>query len=255
MNLKIVQLNIYKGKFLHEAIDFLKKEDADLVTLQEVTVGEVSFFEDKSVNIFDLLENKLNLNGVFHSDLEISDDKNSALGNAVLSKFPIVESKVVVFNTFRALSFSEFSNNVDDVWASISRHMLDAVVEIDGFRVHAISVHGRRTAPPVDDEENLRQADLIVEYIKSLGNEPFVMGGDFNMPLGSLVIDKISAVSENLMTPSSASQTLNPRIHELGNKGYLVDFIFTSKNFRLKKIDVPQVDISDHLPILALLEL
>ncbi|MBI3283199.1 hypothetical protein HYZ70_03960, partial [Candidatus Curtissbacteria bacterium] len=163
--------------------------------------------------------------------------------------------KVVSLNESGPITFWEFSHNIRDVWASFSRHMLDVTVDIDGFQLHMISVHGRRIAPPEDDSENIRQARGMADYIKSLGDRPFIIGGDFNMPLGSEVIEIVSAVANNLMVDKPISQTLNPRVHELGGKGYLVDFILTSDHFRARDVSVPDIDVSDHLPVVAELEL
>lgn len=254
MKLKFIQVNIYKGKFLDALVDFLKTEDADIIAMQEVAAGDVSFFENRDLNLFEYLKEKLGMNGVFHSDIDISDSKNSLFGNAVFSKFPILRTKIVTLASYRPFTLEEFQNNIGNIWASVPRHVLDATLDVDGTKVHAMSAHGRRIAPPKDDEENLRQAGVIAEHLKSLRGEPYILGGDFNMPLGSKTVDTISAVSNNLMEGLGVSQTLNPRVHILKDKGYLVDLVFTSGQFKSLNVEVPQVDVSDHLPIVAELE-
>ena len=202
-----------------------------------------------------MLNETLGYHGVFHADIKLVDEPGSFFGNAVFSKWPIIKSKVVFLKTFRQITPFEFNSNVGNIWAQIPRHMLDVTVDCGDLKIHAISVHGRRVAPPVDDEENIRQAKVIADYLKSLKREPFVMGGDFNMPLGSQVVKIVSEVSNNLMEDVGVSQTLNPEVHELGKKGYLVDFVFTSSHFKKVSVDVPQITVSDHLPVIAELEL
>lgn len=249
MVLKVIQLNLFKGKFLPEAIDFLKSQSPDIITMQEVSAGVVNFYEKKDADLFRILKDELGLAGVYHSDIKLSDEPSAKFGNAVFSKWPILESKVVPLNYLGPITLSEFKNT--NVWARFSRHMLDAIVDVEGFRLHAISVHGRRIAPPADDDENVRQAVKMAEYIKSLGDQPFIVGGDFNMPQGSKVIEIVSGVSNNLMENSGVVQTLNPKVHELGENGYLVDFVFSSKHFKKISVEVSQVTISDHLPVIA----
>lgn len=229
--------------------------DPDVVTMQEISAGDVNFFEDKKVELFELIKGKTGYNGVFHSDTKVSDSPSSLFGNGVFSKWPIISSKIVPLTTFRPLTLDEFNKNTNDVWAKLSRHMLDATFDFDGRQIHAISVHGRRTAPPVDDPENIRQAHLMVDHLTSLGDEPFIVGGDFNMPPGTEVIKIVSSASNNLMVDSGVKQTLNPRVHELGDHGFLVDFIFTSKHFKKVFLEVPQITVSDHLPVVAELEI
>ncbi len=254
MNLKFLQVNFFKGKYWDDLLDFIKQENADIISMQEVSSGQINFFNDKNIDLFELIKELTGYYGVFHTDVEIVDDPKALFGNAIFSKWPILSSGVIALNIFRPLTLDEF-NHDDRVWAEMSRHMLDATIDIGGRKIHGISVHGRRVAPPRDDEENMRQAKLMAEHLKSLGDEPFILGGDFNMPLESEVIKIVSAVSNNLMTNSGVRQTLNPKVHELGEKGYLVDFIFTSKHFKKISLDVPQVTVSDHLPVVAILEL
>lgn len=252
--IKFIQINIYKGRYFENLLDFLKKENPDFISMQEVTTGRLNLTGDER-NLFEVIKQKLDYNGVFHFDTNLIDDPNSFFGNAVFSKVPIVKSNIVQLKTFGPVTLFDFNNNVGGLWKNLSRHMLDAIVDLDNFRVHVISVHARRIAPPIDDAENVRHAKIMADYLKLLGDEPFIVGGDFNMPQGSQVIKIISDVSNNLIENSGIPQTLNPDVHELGEKGYLVDFIFTSRHFRKVSIDALQVTISDHLPVVAELEL
>lgn len=254
MNLKVVQLNLYKGKWLEEASSFLKGQDADLITLQEVSVGDVSYYRDKNVNQFDFLKKELGLFGVFHASIEFLDSSNSVFGNAVLSKFEIVEHKVIPFCTFRPVTLDEFSNNTGDVWSKLPRHILDATLNVNGHNVHTMSLHARRTVKPVDSEESLKHSRILVEHIKSLSDEPFIVGGDFNLPPETQFIKNVEQVACNLVDPAKFKQTLNSRRHFLKDDGFVIDYIFTSKQFVARKVDVPDVDISDHLPVVAELE-
>lgn len=252
--LKFIQINIYKGKYLDELVEFLKEEESDFISMQEVSAGKLNNYESKDVNLFELLSQKLSYKGVFHSDVEILGDPNSSFGNAVFAKWPILDSKVIILNTFRPMTLTEFSSD-PAIWASMPRHMLDVVCQVGGVKIHVISIHGRRIAPPVDNPESMRQASLIADHLRSLGDELFILGGDFNMPPETSTITIVSGAATNLMEGSGVSQTLNPAVHELGDRGYLVDYIFTSKHFKLKSLAVPQVTVSDHLPVIAQLEL
>lgn len=253
MVLKFIQLNLFKGKFLDEAISYLEKSKADIFALQEVTARKFNFYQDKSAILFDILKTRLGYDGVSYPDAIFVDDPGTSFGNAILTRLPIIKTHTVVLKSFRPVTLHEMNHNPGNIWAELPRHMLDVVVDAGHRQVHAISVHGRRIAPPFDDKENLRQAELMANYLTSLDDEPFIMGGDLNMPPDTKVIDKISSVSQNLMRDLT-SQTTNPRIHFLKNKGYLIDFIFTSKHFKVKRLEIEQVDVSDHLPVVAELE-
>ena len=69
---------------------------------------------------------------------------------------------------------------------------------------------------------------LIAEYIKALGDEPFVLGGDLNMTPGSRVIRTIDAVAHNAMKDSGVTSTLHPTIHKTAKekpKGPIISLI------------------------------
>ena len=250
--IKFIQINTYKGKYLDALVDFLSSEQPDVVSMQEVTAGKLNEFEDKSANMFDLLCQKLGYKGVYNGDVKLEGDLNSTFGNAVLTKLPIVDSHIEVLHEFRPLTMKEIESE-PVVWEQVPRHVLDLMVEIGGRKVHVMSWHGAWAAPPQDTEETVRQAKLIAQYLISL-NEPFILGCDSNELLQSETIQTINEVATNIMEGSGILQTTHPKVHKIVPRGYLIDYIFTSKDVKVKSIRVPQVTISDHLPVIAELE-
>ena len=254
--IKFIQINIYKGKYLSKLIDFLKKEDADIVTMQEVTVGGFNLTGDKSANLFEILKKKLKLNGVYHGDLKLTGLPRSSFGNAVLTKFGIKKSRVIILKKFRPVTLEELDGaGAFEIRPKIPRHMLDVLVDSPIGELYAISIHGAWTAPPSDTPETLRQAKIIVKVLKSLGETPFIMGGDLNATPQSEVIKMVCGVANNLMINSFFEYTTHPKIHKIVPRKFLVDYIFTSKHFKVLSFDVPEITVSDHLPIVAELEL
>ena len=255
--LKVIQVNIYKGKYLPQLIDFLKKESPDIITTQEVTTGGFNLTGDLSANLFEVLKDKLKLKGVYHGDSKLTGSPGSLFGNAVFTKFRIKKSRVVTLKKFKSVTLDELDGrSANEIRPQIPRHILDVLVDLPSGEFHAISVHGAWTAPPTDTKENLRQAGLIRDYLDQLSknSEPFIMGGDLNMPPGTKVIGMISSVSNNLMLKPGFTYSLNPKVHAIAPKNYLVDYIFISKHFKVLSVDVPEVSVSDHLPVVAKLE-
>ncbi|OGD85786.1 hypothetical protein A2164_03205 [Candidatus Curtissbacteria bacterium RBG_13_35_7] len=254
MIIKFIQLNVFKGQYLDLLVDFLLKEDADFIVCQEVTIGKFNNYSDKSINLFEILKDKLNLEGVFHGDLKIADFDNSLFGNAVFSKRKISSHYVLPLKTFRPLTKDELDGSGAVKYRPIiPRHLLDANIFVNKKIIHVISWHGAWTAPPQDTKETLRQAKLVRNYLKNL-NEPFILGGDLNNVIQSKTVGLINKVANNLMLNSGILQTTNPEVHKISPKGHLIDYIFTSDEFRLKSIRVEQVTVSDHLPVIAELE-
>ena len=255
MNLKVIQVNIYKGRYLDELAKFLKGQKPDFITMQEVTTGSFNNYPEKDLDLFSELKKRLAMTGVYHGDLKLEGQTKSRMGNAVFSRWPIVKRQVIALKTFRPVTLDELDGSQAEVIRpQIDRHLLDVTLDLGGRCIHVISVHGAWTAPPIDNHENLRQAKIITGHLKSLTDQPFIVGGDLNMPPATKVIAAISKQANNLMLGSGVVGTLNQKVHKIAPRNFLVDYIFCSKNFRLKSLKVPRVTVSDHLPVVVELE-
>lgn len=244
-------MNIYKGKYLDNLLDFLKIEEPDFISMQEVTTNGFNFYKDKSVKLFDLIKARLKMYGFFYTDMSIAGDPSSVFGNAVLSKYRILEKNVVVLKKFRPVTLEELDGqSAFKIRPQIARHLLDAVCDLGDIKIHVMSWHGAWTAPPTDTAETLKQAKLVYEYVRSL-KEPFILGCDANNIPGSKTIKLVSDSAVNLMLGKDIDQTTHPRVHKITPKGFLVDYVFCSSEFQLRSLSVPQVLVSDHLPVVC----
>src|SRR3989344_4344218 len=252
--LKFIQVNIYKGKYMENLLDFLKDENPDFITMQEVTTKGFNLCSDKEANLFELIKSELKMNGAFNGDLKLAGSRDSFFGNAVFSKYKIIKSNVIVLKTFRPVTIDELDGVSGEIREQIPRHLLDAEVDCFGKIMHILSWHGAWTAPPADTAETLRQAKLVANYLACL-DKPFILGGDLNNIMGSKTLGFIENIANNLMRGSDAVQTTHPTVHRIARRGYFIDYIFCSSQFRTKAIRVPQVLVSDHLPVVGELEI
>ncbi|OGL91590.1 hypothetical protein A3H11_04740 [Candidatus Uhrbacteria bacterium RIFCSPLOWO2_12_FULL_47_10] len=252
MRLKIIQINIYRGKFLDKLVEFLRAEAPDIITMQEVTGGRINFWNDESVDTFGYVKHALGISGAVTPIYRLVDNPAAYEGNAVLVRGNILNTKIVWLKEYREYPDVPWEQEGPEM----PRNVLDATVDFGGTLIHVLVTHGAWTKDPIDTPEKLRQVRLLAEYLCSLKGEPFILGGDFNMEPGSEVIGKIDEVAHNAIYDSNITNTLNLRTHRaakiLGN-GRLVDFIYTSSHFTVVSIDTPQVDVSDHLPVRAVL--
>ena len=247
---KFIQINIYKGQYLDALMRFLKEQNPDFISMQEVTAGEMNLC-DKNLDLFEYFKKELSLNGVIDKVMKPVDSPNSYLGNAVFSKYKITNSKTLVLKTFEDFTLAKFNDFKSFV--KFPRNLLSVKCDLDGQKIHAFSWHAAWTAPPTDTEETLRQAKEVAGFLKNL-KEPFVLGCDMNAVIQGKTAGLINQSANNLMMNSGVLQTTHPKIHKIAPRGFLIDYIFTSSHFKLKKLEVPEVTISDHLPVVAELE-
>jgi endonuclease/exonuclease/phosphatase family metal-dependent hydrolase len=252
--IKIIQINIYKGRYLESLVDFLKEEDPDFITMQEVTIGGFNLYIDKGVNIFELLQDRLGMYGEYHGDLRLKGEMNSRFGNAVFCKSRIIGKHVLVLKKFRPVTNLELDGKSGEIREQIDRHLLDTVVNFHGRVLHILSWHGAWTAPPADTKETFRQSRLVYKYLMGIKG-PFILGGDLNAVIGSKTVDMIGKVSNNLMLGTNVKMTTNVKVHKIAPLGFLIDYIFVSSDFKLKSISVPSITVSDHLPVVAEVEI
>ncbi len=250
--IKFIQVNIFKGKYLDTLVDFLRKEKPDFVSMQEVSSGWMNLGTDKTLNLFEYLKAELGYYGAFCNDFKMIAHPESVQGNVVLSRYPISSNQQVILSAFRPITDEEFVDPA--IFPQLPRSILDATVDISGRQIHVLSVHGAWTAPPIDTPETLRQADLIKKHLEGL-SEPFIMGGDLNTTPDKQVIGQISKAANNLVTGSDIKYTTHPTVHKIAPRALLVDYIFASPEFKKIRIDAPEILVSDHLPVVAELEL
>ena len=243
MRIRLVSWNIWGGKYLEEVITFLKTADTDIVALQEV-------IENETGNTALTIADKLGYECAYELGMKMSSkwagpprDKEEIInfGNAILSKYKIVESKI------HELSKGE------------RRVAVQADIQIGNNILHAFSIHLKHNHleqpnPQILEMQN-EQADNLV---KLLPLNKTVLMGDFNSLPESYAVKKIGDVlrdadTENSLTWSvyreGCSVCLIPKIQ------YKLDYIFTSKDLKICSFEVKESKGSDHLPVSAIVEI
>src|SRR3990167_6875600 len=163
--LKFIQINIYKGQYLDALIRFLKDQNPDFISMQEVTAHELNLC-DQNFDLFEYFKKELGLSGVVDKVTRPADAKDSYLGNAVFSRFEITNSEVLALKTFEGITLAKI--DMVENFPLFSRHLISAECTVYGRKVHAISWHAAWTAPPTDTEETLRQAKEVAAFLKNL---------------------------------------------------------------------------------------
>lgn len=118
--------------------------------------------------------------------------------------------------------------------------------------IHGVSIPGNK----FDSEERLLQSKQILDFTKTY-NFPVVIGGDFNlMPETESIKMFEKAGYRNLIKDFEVKNTRNSMGWEFYKKvagfvkQYYADYVFTSPEVKVKNFEVPEVEISDHLPLI-----
>lgn len=245
---KVVSLNIWHGNVFDSAIEFLNKEDPDVILLQEVYDGKDENLP-RVFRTFSVLKQELpSYNAVFGAGFcDITPLGEIESGNAIFSKFKILETENIFFDepyrTFDAESQTDFSHNPQTILLS--------KLENNGIEINVGSVHGIWGFDGRDNPRRLEMATTIVKSVK--GKKNVVVAGDFNVnpdTQTSRIIEKeLVSVFGTTLTKTFS---LKHKPEEF--KSVVVDLMFVSQNINVVEKDCPDIDVSDHLPLISTLE-
>lgn len=205
----------------------MKKSQADIIGLQEVTQTP----EGKN-NIGKQIAAELEYSYVYATGMDLRKyGKPFVMGNAVLSKYPIISSKT------HLLSKTD------------SRVAIQADIQIENTQLHIFNthlIHTHQKPSPIQEEQ---AKDLISVLLK----EKTIVMGDFNATPESKAIQLLS---KKLRKADGNSAQPTWSVYSEGcemclPKGLTIrlDYIFTTNDIQQKTFTIHDSNGSDHLPI------
>ena len=196
---------------LFDTIDFLKQSDADIVCLQEVNESVRAGFQVSS------FKEELKMNSHFGANVV---NLGFNYGLVTYSKYPIKQEEHIYLSSFRE-----------------QRGMLHTVVKVGYQNLNVINIH-----LGLNEEERDIQMRELIDCIKKLGDEHYIVVGDFNQ--GGIEIDE-----DLLKDVAKELQMSNILTFPTGLDR--IDYIFVSSDIEIIDYDVLIKDMSDHYPIIA----
>jgi endonuclease/exonuclease/phosphatase family metal-dependent hydrolase len=250
MQFRLMSLNIFHGQWIERAVDYIKQENIDICLLQEVTNGEVGDTGKFKSNNYSRLVESTGMRGVYAGIWDfVNQDKVFNLGLAVLSRFPIINStNYFYYDQLRNLKIEEFDG--DKIFPG---NVLSSVIEIEKKKVNILTTHFIWSLYPEETGKQKKAADALIKYLEKL--DSFILGGDFNLTDKSESYQKLTQACVD-DRPKALENTLNSRLHRIPGIRLPVDFVFhKGEGLKVLNSRVPDVDISDHLPVIVDYEL
>ncbi|MFN2189458.1 MAG: endonuclease/exonuclease/phosphatase family protein, partial [Candidatus Promineifilaceae bacterium] len=224
----VVTWNIKFGIEIEEAIkewgDSTEVKLADIVLLQEMDKDGVEF-----------MAKELGYNYVYYP-ASIHDRHNLTFGNAVLSKWPILDYAKIV------LPYQSPSNDQ-------RRIAVRAAIQMGEDEMLAYSVHTETVV--LGAKKRAEQFDALIQDINEQPQEYVVVGGDFNtysQKASDNLESKMAAAGLEHVSPDNG-----PTFRWIGGLGFTLDHLFV-KNFTTLESGVwHDTEASDHVPVWAVL--
>jgi endonuclease/exonuclease/phosphatase family metal-dependent hydrolase len=223
MKITLLSWNIWiKGNF-KEITDYIKKQNADIIGLQEVKDN------DPDLDIKSFLKSL----GYEHVYAPIEQEWLGVVyrhGPAIFSKYPIRQSQ-------------EFNLHASD-----NRKLLRADIDINGEIYHVFNTHLLHT----HQKESEVQLEQVKNLMTKISGEKNILMGDFNAVPSSSTISEVASVFKDTDKDSRPTWCVfkdgcDVCLHEAID--IRLDYIFVSSDLETDNFSVGESKGSDHLPI------
>ncbi len=254
MKLKVLCLNIWIGGILFdEIIAFLKKENPDILLLQEVYNGDGSFHKIQYRALGEL-QKALGYEFAHFAPafFEDGEGKEVVQGNAILCKFPLAE----VSTTFYDIGYSKRDPNDSTKYHETPRNLQHVIADLGQKKLHILNTQGIWGTNGKDSDRRLQMSEHI---LKEIGDaHPVVFAGDLNVDEKTQSVAQIEEKLVNVFKNQLKTSFNVSRKNLVTDPGFataVVDMLFLSPDLKVVSSSVPQVDVSDHLPLVCEIEL
>lgn len=224
--MKLIFLNTWNGKLLANIKDFIKENlpSTDVFCFQEV-------YEEMKVVFQDLLESHQG----FFAYKRVSDEEDFLQATYVKKSSKVKSTQVLLKN---------------EPYLGLG---LNILIEKAGKQISIGNFHGlSQPGNKLDTPKRLEQSKLLIESLGKIPG-PQIIGGDLNLEVET---ESIRIFEEhgyrNLIKEFSIPTTRNKYAWERypSRKQYFSDFVLVSPEIEIISFSVPNLEISDHLPLI-----
>jgi endonuclease/exonuclease/phosphatase family metal-dependent hydrolase len=241
MHLTVLQWNVWYQEKIERVLTQLQSYSADIICLQELTRGYV---EQSHENTWEYLAHEL---GFFYCAQEIpiiTADTQWSQANAILSRFPIEASERVWLHE---------PTDPQDMHDQF-RGYLEATIAIGDSMLTVATTHMSFNTGPDRDPELDTLLGLLHKQPRN-----YVLTGDLNALPESRRVTELAKLLQHA-GPSYEQKTWTTKSfrHETFQAETLdwrFDYIFTSSDVPVVSAYIPKTDVSDHLPVLATIDI
>lgn len=254
--MKLISLNTWGGKVYQPLITFIKQQstDTDIFCFQEVfnttaNLKEVSGFR---MNLFDEISKVLeNYQGYFAPTVDnyIAGsfqpnfiDFNLSWGLAIFVKKNLSIKSHKDFwvygnrGSFNPKDLNSLSRNVQYI------NIISEGKKFTICNIHGIWVKGGKKDTP----SRIQQSKQILSFLDQQDGKK-ILCGDFNLDIDTKSVKMLESTLTNLIKEYHIKNT---RSKFFPAKEKFADYTFVSNEIRVKSFEVPEVEISDHLPMI-----
>lgn len=250
MKVKFLTLNIFNSEFLDKCIDFLQNESPDIFVLQEVYDSQAESL-DKKYHTLQQLKKQFKNFFYYYSPafFRMINGHKVDSGNVIFSKFKIIEKET----HFLYKKYSLRPAETVEQFSLTPRNLQKVVLKTGNLIFNVFNSQGIWGLDGKDNKYRLEMSRMIIEQIKEKGN--VILAGDMNVQPDTKTINNIERYLTNVFKDElTTTFNMKQKAHN-GFAKAVVDMVFISSNIQVVNHYCPQVDVSDHFPLVCILNI
>ncbi|MFA5778481.1 MAG: endonuclease/exonuclease/phosphatase family protein [Candidatus Paceibacterota bacterium] len=248
MRIKFLNLNIWYGKLLESVVEFIKRENPDVVSLQEVCDGEK--MSPKWLNSWGTLKKELSYKHVSFAPTfyVVENGIKVNQGQAILSKYPILNEETFFYD----VPYGEFIFSTED-FSLVPRNLQYVILNVQGKKLNIFNTQGIWDKDKSDSKRKIKMSEKIIEQVSDKNH--VILSGDFNITPKTNTIHNIEKILNNPFKDKLNTTVNFKRKNKANEKESVIDMIFISSDIKILDSYCPQVDVSDHMPLIIVFEI
>ena len=240
-------------------LDFIRQENPHIILGQEVYDSNNDSHR-KNFRTIGIIKKELSYDYIYFSPAFYIRSGKGKIddGNAIISKFPIISEQTVFFDgrygpRIEGSALDNLTERQIKEFQNTPRNIQRAEISINNFTINVFNTQGVWGLDGKDNEKRLKMSRIITEEIKK--KENIILAGDFNVNPDTKSIKNIENYLINVFKGKlNSTFNMKRKTHPKFNNA-VVDMVFVSKNIKVIDSYCPQVDVSDHLPLVFILEI
>lgn len=260
--MKLLSLNIWGGREYFELISYLEKtvSGVDIYCFQEVfdTRDDITYSHEIRADIWERLDEVfLDYHRFYYPAMAGFDDKGEVNYNLTTGLGMFVRHDIEVkcegdYFTYRK-RFAPINMDAKDQPVNLQyAHLTKGSQVVNVYNFHGIWYPGDK----LDSLERIEQSEKLVEFIGGQKGQKIICG-DFNLMPDTKSIVILENAFKNLVREFNIRTTrswLNPYRGTKFEQAF-ADYVFVSNEVKVASFKVPDVSISDHLPMILEFEM
>lgn len=255
--MKLVSLNVWGGKKFSLLMDFIQthSKDTDIFCFQEIfdtateKVGSHGFRLNLLAEISKILPD---FQPYFASCVD------NYIAGAFLPNFTnfdlswglatFVNKKITVSSCGDFFVFGKRDNFDPTDLNSLPRNMQYITFAVDNEKFLICNLHGIwRKGRKIDHPTRISQSEQIKNFMEEYKDEKKILCGDFNLNIDTKSLQLLEDNMKNLIKEYNIPTTRS-KLYTWGDK--FADYMLVSDNINISNFQVPEIEVSDHLPMI-----